>query len=144
MIYDLNGFKRYNDTFGHPAGDALLTRLARKLEVALGSSGTCYRLGGDEFCTLAADADDRIERFLTRHGRAVGAGRQLRYLDRLRLLDPARGGRALRRGAPHVRSAPLRSEVPVLIARGRPHAVLLQALEEREPSLREHVGGSRG
>ena len=27
VIYDLNGFKRYNDTFGHPAGDALLQRL---------------------------------------------------------------------------------------------------------------------
>jgi Diguanylate cyclase, GGDEF domain len=34
VIYDLNGFKYYNDTFGHPAGDALLQRLARKLESA--------------------------------------------------------------------------------------------------------------
>jgi Diguanylate cyclase, GGDEF domain len=28
MLFDLNGFKAYNDTFGHPAGDALLIRLA--------------------------------------------------------------------------------------------------------------------
>ncbi len=31
VLYDLNGFKRYNDTFGHPAGDALLARLSGKL-----------------------------------------------------------------------------------------------------------------
>jgi hypothetical protein len=32
MLFDLNGFKAYNDTFGHPAGDALLVRLAAALE----------------------------------------------------------------------------------------------------------------
>src|SRR5262249_7998171 len=31
MLFDLDGFKGYNDTFGHPAGDALLTRLGAKL-----------------------------------------------------------------------------------------------------------------
>ena len=31
MIFDLDGFKGYNDSFGHPAGDALLARLAEKL-----------------------------------------------------------------------------------------------------------------
>jgi diguanylate cyclase (GGDEF)-like protein len=60
MLFDLNGFKAYNDTFGHPAGDALLIRLAKALEQAMGDHGGCaYRLGGDEFCVLAAvDPDD--------------------------------------------------------------------------------------
>ena len=35
-LFDLDGFKSYNDTFGHPAGDALLHRLGGKLEVAVG------------------------------------------------------------------------------------------------------------
>jgi diguanylate cyclase (GGDEF)-like protein len=55
MLFDLNGFKGYNDTFGHPAGDALLIRLAKALEHAMTEQGGCaYRLGGDEFCVLAA------------------------------------------------------------------------------------------
>jgi diguanylate cyclase (GGDEF)-like protein len=60
MLFDLNGFKSYNDTFGHPAGDALLTRLATALEAAMAGLGGCaYRLGGDEFCILASVAGDR-------------------------------------------------------------------------------------
>jgi diguanylate cyclase (GGDEF)-like protein len=54
MLFDLNGFKGYNDTFGHPAGDALLVRLASALAAAMvDHGGTAYRLGGDEFCVLA-------------------------------------------------------------------------------------------
>ena len=51
-LADLNGFKRYNDAFGHPAGDALLRRLGKKLAVACEGRGTAARLGGDEFCVL--------------------------------------------------------------------------------------------
>ena len=53
MIFDLDGFKGYNDTFGHPAGDALLSRLGEKLAGVPGSQGAAYRLGGDEFCLIA-------------------------------------------------------------------------------------------
>ena len=35
VLFDLNGFKRYNDSFGHPAGDALLVRLAENLRHAI-------------------------------------------------------------------------------------------------------------
>ena len=38
-LFDLNGFKRYNDTFGHPSGDALLVRLAGRLAVAVAPGG---------------------------------------------------------------------------------------------------------
>jgi diguanylate cyclase (GGDEF)-like protein len=53
LLFDLNGFKRYNDTFGHPMGDALLARLGAKLAQAAAPEGQAYRLGGDEFCVLA-------------------------------------------------------------------------------------------
>jgi diguanylate cyclase (GGDEF)-like protein len=50
LLFDLDGFKDYNDTFGHLAGDALLARLGRKLDEAVAGVGSAYRLGGDEFC----------------------------------------------------------------------------------------------
>ncbi len=60
-LFDLDGFKLYNDTFGHPAGDALLERLGGALERFAVSKGSAYRLGGDEFCLLvectAAEVD---------------------------------------------------------------------------------------
>jgi diguanylate cyclase (GGDEF)-like protein len=58
-IFDLDGFKAYNDTFGHPAGDALLAALGRKLAIAVAGRGRAYRVGGDEFVvtTNAADGD---------------------------------------------------------------------------------------
>jgi diguanylate cyclase (GGDEF)-like protein/PAS domain S-box-containing protein len=52
LLFDLDGFKAYNDTFGHPAGDALLSRLGHRLRSAVEGRGTAYRMGGDEFCVL--------------------------------------------------------------------------------------------
>jgi len=65
IIFDLNGFKHYNDTFGHPAGDALLTRLGRSLEMAI-VGGCAYRLGGDEFCVLVSCRNDSAEAITNR------------------------------------------------------------------------------
>jgi diguanylate cyclase (GGDEF)-like protein len=55
-LFDLDGFKFYNDSFGHPAGDLLLKRVASKLDRAVGHGGA-FRLGGDEFCVLTPLAD---------------------------------------------------------------------------------------
>ncbi len=51
-FFDLDGFKLYNDTFGHVAGDQLLERLGRRLSAVLDGHGVAYRTGGDEFCAL--------------------------------------------------------------------------------------------
>jgi diguanylate cyclase (GGDEF)-like protein len=63
-MFDLDGFKLYNDTFGHSAGDALLIRLAGALQATVGDAGTTYRLGGDEFCILARTTDRDGERLV--------------------------------------------------------------------------------
>jgi two-component system, cell cycle response regulator len=53
VLLDLNGFKTYNDSFGHGAGDLLLTQLGAALAAAVEERGEAYRVGGDEFCVLA-------------------------------------------------------------------------------------------
>src|SRR5215217_416883 len=57
-LFDLDGFKHYNDTFGHPAGDALLVRLGSNLASCLEGRGRAYRMGGDEFCVLFEPGHD--------------------------------------------------------------------------------------
>ena len=66
MLFDLDGFKGYNDTFGHPAGDALLVRLGAKLATVPGEAGSVYRLGGDEFCLIATVGDGEAEPLIDR------------------------------------------------------------------------------
>ena len=61
LLFDLNGFKSYNDRFGHPAGDALLARLGSRLQAAIAEGGKAYRLGGDEFCVLVPGGPETVE-----------------------------------------------------------------------------------
>jgi diguanylate cyclase (GGDEF)-like protein len=58
VVLDLDGFKAYNDTFGHGAGDALLARLGRRLAATVAPHGSAYRPGGDEFCVIAPASVD--------------------------------------------------------------------------------------
>jgi diguanylate cyclase (GGDEF)-like protein len=64
VMFDLDGFKQYNDTFGHGAGDSLLQRLGGRLATAVEHAGSAYRMGGDEFCTIARCSPDRAEQLL--------------------------------------------------------------------------------
>jgi diguanylate cyclase (GGDEF)-like protein len=68
MMFDLDGFKDYNDTFGHMAGDALLTRMGRKLDEVVAGQGTAYRLGGDEFCVIVPSRPDALPEALATIG----------------------------------------------------------------------------
>jgi len=146
MLFDLNGFKTYNDTFGHSAGDDLLARLGRALDGAVGSRGGAYRLGGDEFCVLAPIGPDGMEPLvsaaagaLTEHGtgfridasygtillpsESQNVAEALRLVDQ-RMYAQKRGNR---------RSADRQSQ-----------DVLLHALHERDPDLsaRSHEVGA--
>lgn len=52
FTFDLNDLKLCNDTLGHSEGDAYIQSATRIIDTAFGRVGTCYRIGGDEFCVL--------------------------------------------------------------------------------------------
>ena len=76
LLFDLNGFKRFNDTFGHPAGDELLTRLGGELRQSVGDDGVAYRFGGDEFCLLLTCERSRFEEVSRRAAMSLTASQR--------------------------------------------------------------------
>ncbi len=70
-MFDLNGFKQYNDTFGHGAGDELLMRLGANLANCVDGRGSAYRMGGDEFCVLARRGVEEAESFFVQAASAL-------------------------------------------------------------------------
>jgi diguanylate cyclase (GGDEF)-like protein len=141
LLFDLNGFKRYNDTFGHPVGDALLARLGAKLAEAAQPEGTAYRLGGDEFCVLT-----RLDR---RPPEAVSAAATFALSEHGQgfEISAAHGCILLPEEAEDVSSAlqladqrlyaDKRSQRPSEADQLR--AVLMQVIAEREPDLPGHL-----
>lgn len=72
---DLDRFKAVNDIHGHPAGDALLRRVADRLSACVRETDTLARLGGDEFAILQdrADRQEDVEALAQRILETVGA-----------------------------------------------------------------------
>jgi diguanylate cyclase (GGDEF)-like protein len=140
-FFDLDGFKHYNDSFGHAAGDALLSRLGASLGAAVADRGEAYRLGGDEFCVLLRGRLEREHPVLHAalyalaergSGFAVSAScgavmlpqeaadltSALKLADERMYADKRKAGRSSHSWAQNV---------------------LMQLLTEREPSLHDHV-----
>jgi diguanylate cyclase (GGDEF)-like protein len=140
-LFDLDGFKQYNDSFGHPAGDALLARLGGKLQAALEGSGRAYRMGGDEFCVLAAVGADRGGAIAARaasalsekgEGFEVGCSYGVASFPR----DASTAADAL-----NVADERMYERKDGRASASRQSTdVLLKALSERNPGLGEHTG----
>ena len=140
-LFDLDGFKTYNDSFGHPAGDQLLVRLGRQLESRVGGRMRAYRLGGDEFCVIGevaagdlATAESAAAAALSEHGQAFSISASYGSVaipaeaktpeDAMRLADQRMYARK-------------NSSRPTAIDQSK--NVLLQALAERHPDLGDHL-----
>ncbi len=140
LLFDLDGFKDYNDTFGHPAGDELLARLGGRLQQAVAGAGSAYRLGGDEFCAhVILDGADP-EGLIARAAAALnetGPDSSIRPSFGVVVLpqEAEDGSRALR----------LADERMYADKRGRSNAacsqateVLIRTIRARQPELDEH------
>ncbi len=58
LMIDIDRFKSINDSHGHPAGDTVLSGVAKTLSDEVGSAGRVARYGGEEFLVLLASADE--------------------------------------------------------------------------------------
>ncbi|KKO47060.1 diguanylate phosphodiesterase [Arsukibacterium ikkense] len=58
LVFDLDNFKKINDSLGHELGDNLLCKLAQRLHTDPRYQNKLYRLGGDEFAVLLNDTND--------------------------------------------------------------------------------------
>jgi two-component system, cell cycle response regulator len=143
MLFDLNGFKAYNDTYGHPAGDALLSRLGGALAAAVDGTGGAYRMGGDEFCVLASLPVERHDDLVAAcraalsesgDGFAISAALGMAIVESADT-DPADALRDADRRMYAEKNGRRAS------AGGQSTAVLLRVIAERHPELGAHVDG---
>lgn len=75
LFLDIDFFKRINDTWGHPAGDAVLQEVARRVKSMLRITDSLARYGGEEFAVLLAQTDlEQAARVAERIRAAVAAG----------------------------------------------------------------------
>ncbi len=144
MLYDLNGFKRYNDTFGHPAGDALLARLSDKLRTVVAPYGTAYRMGGDEFCVLLRDCAERLDALVAASVAALserGPGFSIGAAHGVVSIPPELDDPAAVMQLADQRLYRRKEETREASAVHQLRDVLLQAFQERHPDLQEHQRG---
>lgn len=85
IMIDLDDFKRYNDRYGHPAGDRLLRELADVMRAEVRPTDSLVRYGGEEFAVIlpetgvegAVEVAERLRRRVAAHRFPVGDGGEL-------------------------------------------------------------------
>src|SRR3989338_7476626 len=84
MMLDIDHFKRYNDTYGHSAGDLILKAVASLMRKTIPPDGICARYGGEEFAIVLPKASkavgteiaDRLRQSVEAHVRPMGNGQR--------------------------------------------------------------------
>ncbi len=141
LLFDLNGFKQYNDTYGHPAGDQLLARLGWRLRQAVAPQGEAYRLGGDEFCALVPHGANGLDSIVARA--ATGLSEQGEGFS----IDSSYGVVRVPADAANVERALALADSRMYARKGTGRAsasrqsrdVLMKVLSERQPGLHTHL-----
>jgi diguanylate cyclase (GGDEF)-like protein len=139
-LFDLDGFKQYNDAFGHVRGDDLLRRLGRRLAAACEPRGAAYRLGGDEFCVLSAPGADHTTLLADSAAAMRDTGEGLALVS-------SRGTALLPQEAADIPAALLLADQRMYAEKARRPAsakrqardLVMGILVEQQPDLHEHV-----
>ncbi len=143
-FYDLDGFKAYNDLFGHQAGDSLLARLGARMAEALPRAGV-FRMGGDEFCVVVSQAEGgaqlaaRAAESLTEHGSSFNVGCSYGVVAVPREAQDAESAMLLADSRMYDHKGERRTS-----AASESQEVLLRALAERDQDLGQHNGDVAG
>ena len=138
-LFDLDGFKAYNDVFGHVAGDVLIEHLGGRLAGSVKGVGRAFRMGGDEFCVLVPA--ERATAALVRAGEALREEGEGFRIDASVGVVELPGDVADAEAALQLADRRMYAQ-----KEGRPHSparqsgdVLLRVIGEREPELLAHT-----
>jgi two-component system cell cycle response regulator len=143
VLFDLDGFKRYNDTYGHPAGDVLLARLGANLGRAMKPYGGAYRIGGDEFCVLVMTGASSAKTIIALAAAALseqGEGFAIKASHGAVILPHEARDATLALRISDQRMYAHKEDRRSSATR-QTRDILLQVLQEREPDLGEHLKG---
>jgi diguanylate cyclase (GGDEF)-like protein len=138
-LFDLDGFKAYNDVFGHVAGDVLIEHLGGRLAASVKGVGRAFRMGGDEFCVLVPA--ERATAALVRAGEALREEGEGFRIDASVGIVELPGDVADAEAALQIADRRMYAQ-----KEGRPNSparqsgdVLLRVIGEREPELLAHT-----
>jgi two-component system cell cycle response regulator len=141
-VFDLDGFKFYNDQFGHPAGDRLLHRMATRMTDAARGNGNIYRIGGDEFVAVLWGPRAKHGPVIERISAAMtesGAGFEIRASRGVAEYPEERPDLAAAIALADERMYAAKAGTRTS-ARNQVHEALVRSIREREPDLAEHTG----
>ncbi|HEY4185377.1 MAG TPA: GGDEF domain-containing protein [Polyangia bacterium] len=83
VMFDIDHFKKVNDTYGHPAGDAILTDLSALMMISLRTEDIFSRYGGEEFTVICRGSDLAQAQVIGERLRRAAEGRQFTFQDKI-------------------------------------------------------------
>ena len=83
LLMDIDHFKKFNDTYGHPVGDLVLQMVAKALQESIRNTDYCARYGGEEFVVVLIQADEAQSKILAERVRKAVESMQVRNEDKI-------------------------------------------------------------